>query len=505
MNHKNKIPLPKISSTTNAALSLLLGAFFFLIPFGILITTLLDPGLRTGEVPRFTYRWHRQLSPKFEAWAQSRTGSDRPAELSLNDISGTEWPIFSAVYYLWATEELQTAWEQNPALSKTAPTEYAAGAIEAAAALIADPNQAAWVIRYWGNDYLERENVFYRMLYMNGLTSYQNLTGDTRYQELLLTQVDSFAAEIDASPHGLLDDYPDQCYPIDILPALTAIHRADIVLGTDHSAVLERAIRGFEGDRLDPLTQLPPFFSDAQTGEPLLPSRGVGNAYMLIWAPEIWPETAETWYTRYEDHFWKGNPLAAGFWEFSQYGDYPRWHFMNVDAGPVMAGYGTTASAFGIAAARVNGRMSQAYPMSAEALLLAWQLPDGTLLGARALSNLSDAPYLGETALLFIFTRTPIAENPTPARLTNLPAVVILGFVVGLQGWFSSLFIAGHHLRKARSTKPIKYPTVQFALWAALVLAGTALIFTGRILLTSLLFSIALLLPRPATHPTLAP
>ncbi len=124
------------------------------------------------------------------------------------------------------------------------PRQYARGAIEAAAALVADPNHAGWVRQHWGDDYLKKENLFYRMLLISALTSYQKLLGDTRYEAPLRRQVESLAQELEDSPHGLLDDYPGQCYPIDIVPAIAAIRRADAVLGTDHSQFVARAVRG---------------------------------------------------------------------------------------------------------------------------------------------------------------------------------------------------------------------------------------------------------------------
>jgi hypothetical protein len=58
-------------------------------------------------------------------------------------------------------------------VARVMPSEYARGAIEAAAALIVDPNHAAWVQQHWGAAYLYNENVFYRTLYISGLTSYR--------------------------------------------------------------------------------------------------------------------------------------------------------------------------------------------------------------------------------------------------------------------------------------------------------------------------------------------
>ncbi len=108
--------------------------------------------------------------------------------------------------------------------------------------------------------------------------------------------------------------------------------------------------------------------------------RGVGISFMLIWAPEPWPETAKQWFPRYEKHFWKEGSLLVGFREWPDaHPDSDRW-MVEVDAGPVVAGYGTAASAFGIGATRANGHFEKAYPLSAQALVLSWPLPDGTLL-----------------------------------------------------------------------------------------------------------------------------
>jgi hypothetical protein len=376
------------------------------------------------------------------------------------------------------------------------PKEYARGAIEAAAALIVDPNHATWVRNYWGDDYLSAENIFYRMLYISGLTSYQKLLGGERYQELLMSQVDALASELDATPYGLMDDYPGQCYPIDILPAIAVIQRADEVLGTDHSAIISRASRAFEGSRLDTQTHLPAYIANSRTGIGIGPSRGVGISYMLIWVPELWPEMAQDWYVRYEKHYWQEDWFIVGFREFSEESSFSEWYFFDVDAGPVINGYGTAASAFGIGATRTNGRLDQAYPLSGEALVASWPLADGSLLGARLLSNLSDAPYLGESALLFVFTRTPVTETIYTGN-GGLPFVVYVGIsvyvflgiaVIG----FAILTIRKWHTSRWKHYFPI--PRLQFLGWLTLFLvsllimmilnsaAGVCLLLLGQFL-----------------------
>ncbi|MFT7559469.1 MAG: hypothetical protein ACI93R_001380 [Flavobacteriales bacterium] len=384
--------------------------YFFIAPAGILIHDLRDPGLHNGQVPLFTYRWHKQLSSGFASWASNRVKSEKASKLDAQDISGTEWPMFSAVYYLWATESLQSNWESNQAVSPVMPKIYAKKAIEASAQLISDPDNAAWVIEHWGEDYLHQENVFYRMLLIAGLTSYQKLTGDEQYRSMLLDQVNTLSKELDDSQFGLLDDYPGQCYPVDILPAIAVISRADEVLGSDHSQFVTRSLRAFKDTRLDKKTNLPAYIANAKTGHGSGSARGVGISYMLIWAPELWPKLAREWYKQYDKYFWHEGTLISGFRELPKGSDADAY-FFDVDAGPVIAGYGVAASAFGIGAARVNNQADQAYALGAEALVSSWPLPNGTLMISKLLSNFSDAPYLGETALLFAMTREKILEG----------------------------------------------------------------------------------------------
>ncbi len=460
----------------NAVIFIFLSAYFLLIPAIMLTRDLRDPGLGSDVMPRFAYRWHRALSPRYEKWARKRVKAGAATKLITGDISGTEWPVFGSVFYLWATEALQEAFDGNPAFASTAPKEYARGAIEAAAKLVADPNHASWVRDHWGDSYLEKENLFYRMLLISGLTSYQKLLGDRSYEDLLRGQVDSLAKELDASPYGLLDDYPRQCYPVDILPAIAAIRRADAVLGTDHSEFAARAVRGFQDTRLDRDTGLPAYVASSRTGRAADVARGVGLSFMLIWAPELWPDTARDWYAKYEDQFWQQGRWLAGFREYSKDIEVGNFVFADVDAGPILFGYGAGACAFGVGAARAMGRFDHAYPLGAEAVVGSWPLPDGTLLGPRILSNLSDAPYLGEAAMLFALTRRSIVAPQAVGRGT-LPwliyAVIPFALCVG------SVAVLGavrktRRWHKHQAQLRIPAPKVQVLLWWALMTAGGA-------------------------------
>jgi len=489
----------------NAAIMIFLLVYVLLIPAGIMIYALRDTGLYSDNMPRCVIHWHKALSPRYEKWASQRVQSGAATQLTAKDISGTEWPVFGSVFYLWATEALQKAFDENPTLASSAPKDYARGAIEAAAALVADPNHASWVREHWGNDYLEKENLFYRMLLISGLTSYQKLCGDTRYEALLRSQVQSLASELDESPYGLLDDYPGQCYPIDVLPAIAAIRRADAVLGTNHAEFAARAIRGFQKTRLDKHTGLPAYIIDSKTGRAEDSARGVGLSFMLIWAPELWPETARQWYAKYEQQFWQQGRWLAGFREFPKDIDVGRFAFGDVDAGPIVAGYGAAACAFGIGAAKAMGRLDHAYMLAAQAIVASWPLPNGTLLGPRLLSNLSDSPYLGEAALLFALTREPVelpevAEQgkPTGRKADKLPWSVYVGILfficLGTYEVLAAIYKTRRwHKRSAKLYVPV--PRVQVSVWLVLMIAAVLAWITLNVCIGLIILLMAQLIP----------
>ena len=295
------------------------------------------------------------------------------------------------------------------------------------------------------------------------------------------------AADLDASPCGLLNDYPGECYPIDVFASTYLIRKADRVLGTDHSAFVARELRAFQGDRLDSYGLIP-YSSVPSSGALLHPSRGICNSYICIFAPELYPAQAPGWYAAHEAHFWQRRLGTEGFREFRR--DIPdsEWTY-DVDAGPVIAGFSPAANAYGVAAARANGRFDHAYTLSAQVLVACWPLADGTLLGARLLSSAAHAPYLGESNLLFLLTRQPVAGVPL-TRGGHWPVLVyawlLLYFGLGSLVAYGavSAFRAGHG-------REYPAPALQCGAWLILCGAGVGILIAGHpgIGIMALLFS----------------
>lgn len=453
------------------------------MPGVIVIKYLSDPALLKNDIPQIAIQTHQSLTSKYGLWLQQRIESKKAAQLSTHNISGTEWPLFGTVFYLWATESIQRELTKKGVDSKFLPSTYAKDTLKLAAQFLVDPNQAKWVRDHWGDDYLVRENLFYRMLLISGLLSYQNILNNKTYEHMLREQVISLAKELDTSPYGLLDDYPGQCYPIDIIAAIAVIKRADVVLKTDHSEFVKKAVRAFQDARLDPQTLLPAYNVDSKTGVAFSGARGIGLSFMLIWAPELWENVAVDWYAKYKRSYWQERYGIAGFREFSNNNKSPDW-WMDVDSGPVIAGFGIASTAFGLGAAKANNHINDAWILSSEIIPLSWPLWDGTLLGARLLSNVTDAPYLGEMALLFLFTRQPILEKEFH-DMAFMPFIVYL--IIALY-FVLGIFLIWREIRVLkRWTLNIDRAIVtafgiQITLWFSLLLFGLWLILSNNIL-----------------------
>jgi hypothetical protein len=402
--------LARIRRKVLAVVALAVAIYLFLLPALIAIHDLRDPALAKGEIPRAAWRLLHSLAPVYEQWARDRVASGRAGQLAIDDISGTEWPVFGSVFFLWAVESMQVSWEKHEAGPWAPPKASARGAVERAVSLVLDDHHASWVKRHWGPTYLEQDDLFYRALRLAAMAVHVRLYGQSSYFEQLRRESEALAAELDRSPFGLLEDYPGQCYPADVLVAWAILHRAAAVLGTDDSAYIARALRGFAGRHVD-THGLPPYACDIGTGLPVGSSRGCSNSYVLLVAAELWPEQAQDWYDRHTRFFWQWQHGVAGFREFPADTPEGNW-YADVDSGPVIAGHGVAAPAFGLGAALVNGHPEHARPLLAELFAVSWPLPSGTLLLPRLLSNATDAPYLGEAAVLYVLTRQPVPGTP---------------------------------------------------------------------------------------------
>jgi len=382
-----------------------------------------DLGLRSAAPSEFAFRLHRSLSRRLPGYIERRIASGKAEELSVAQITATEWPVYGAFFYLIATDRLQQQWENDRSLAGKPPVEAGAEAIEACARIITDPGHAHWVRKYWGDDYLDDPNCFYRMLVIGSLASHHRLTGKDEHLSLLERLVEDLVADIDASPCGLIDDYPAQCFPADVTVAIAVVLQADEALGTDRrewgASAFQRMLANFDG-------QLPPYMADAPTGCATAMSRGCTNGFFFSFAREIDAEAADLLYQDYVREFWQESGLAAGWREFPKDSGHPEDYF-DSDSGVVFGGFGTAATGLGHGAARLHGDHRRAGLLGAEMIASGWPLPDGSLLIPRLVSDREHAPHFAECVILH---QMALASGEGSGERAGIPGCVwlILGF-----------------------------------------------------------------------------
>jgi hypothetical protein len=389
-------------TVSGAVIALSLMLFFY--PAIIICAVVMDSHLKQTGESQLVPMWFKSATPRYLSWANAYMDTNYAQSLYHDDIPATEWPMFGSVFYLVTAEELQ----KQGKIDATQGT--IREAVEKSAQIVASPVTATWVKTKWGDSYLEKENVFYRMLLILGLSSYEKITADMRYRSLMSTQRINLAEELGKANLNLRDDYPGECYPADMLWAVAAIQRAARLEGTSQNELAKNLVTAFDGP-LKAEDGLPAFQADSRSGRILQGARGCGNSGILMFAAELDPAVAGIWYNAYEKNFWKDTGWIAGFSEMPR-GRHEDW--MDVDSGPVLFGFGSVASAFGIGAAKAAGRIEHAVPLTMEAVACSWPTPFGPLIpglmGCLAVKSWS----LGEIALLFSMTRPVCVEKIVP-------------------------------------------------------------------------------------------
>jgi len=403
-----------IASGVVIALALL----FCIYPAVILGVLLTDSHLKQEGQSRLVPMWFGSVAGRYRSWADTYLKSGAARSVDQGNVAGTEWPMFGSVFFLVTADELQRQGKIDARQGKLRE------AVEKAAEVVVSPDTATWVRAKWGHDYLKRENVFYRMLLILGLASYERVTGDRRHRALMSGQRAGLAEELEQARYHVLDDYPGECWPNDVLWAVAAIQRAAALEGTNHNALAHALMTTLDGPLK--VVGLPAFMVDKRTGQVVQEPRGCGNSGILPFAAELDAEIAARWCREHDARFWKQTAWLAGFTELPR-GSHE--HYSDVDSGPVVFEFGSVASAFGIGAAKACGRMDRAAPLTLEAVACSWPTPFGFLLPSAMGRIAVGGGCLAETAILFSMTRPNCSATTVPFS-GPVPLIVWLMFAI---------------------------------------------------------------------------
>src|SRR5262249_1570106 len=82
----------------NSVVMILLAAIFFIYPAVRATLDIRDPALKQPGTPKAAWRLFRNLTPRYANWANERVARGKAEGMSIEDISGTEWPVFGSAF-----------------------------------------------------------------------------------------------------------------------------------------------------------------------------------------------------------------------------------------------------------------------------------------------------------------------------------------------------------------------------------------------------------------------
>ncbi len=392
-----------------ASLLIVVKLMLFIYPAIIISLVILDPELKQIGQSHLVPIWFEATASKYRSWSETYLKSEYATKQNTFDVPATEWPMFGSVFFILTAQELQTQGKIDATKGDIRVS------LNKAIEIVTSAKTATWVQKKWkksylktGQSYLEKENVFYRMLLIKGIASYEKITGDRQYHDLMSKQSTSLSHELMQAKFHLRDDYPSQCYPSDVLWAVSAIQDANKLKQTPKDTnTLSVLLMSVFNNVIQSNTNLPAFQVDAQTGHIIQNARGSSTSGILQFASSLDSSIARKWYENYENHFLKETSWIIGFKEFAK----GETIFMDADTGFIINEWGSVASLFGIGASKSVGRLDHTVPLTIEAVAYAWPTPFGFLIPSIAGKFTVDSWSLGDVALLFTMTRPIHSEH----------------------------------------------------------------------------------------------
>jgi len=95
------------------AITLILALVFLITPGFALLRDIADPAMQGPGIPHRARIIHGTITPRIAAWANDRIAQRSATNAPLHDVPTTEWPMFTAVFYLMGTEAPQRDWERT--------------------------------------------------------------------------------------------------------------------------------------------------------------------------------------------------------------------------------------------------------------------------------------------------------------------------------------------------------------------------------------------------------
>ncbi len=148
-----------------------------------------------------------------------------------------------------------------------------------------------------------------------------------------------------------LQSYPSEVFPVDNAAVVGSIGLHDRAVGADHARLLARWGRHLRERAVDPVSGLLHQQLDPRTGAPGDVPRGSGTALAVYFLSFSHPRLSKELYRALRTN---QATTLLGFGVVREYGP-GHWGWGDIDSGPVLLGYGVSATGFALGASRIHG------------------------------------------------------------------------------------------------------------------------------------------------------
>ncbi len=266
-----------------------------------------------------------------------------------SDVFDGEW-LFGT-YVMSSLGLVQSAWEHPELRERNAPL------VREAVAKILSRGVKSFDARSWGEDPIDslpagRGDHAAYLGYLNLVLACQHLIDPASPTAALHESISQvLATRLEASPIGLLQTYPGECYPLDNAAGIASLALRDRSAARPVSPSVLRWMEAFSSRWRDPKTGLLIQAVDWKSGRPVDHARGSGTslaAYFFSFADAALSRRL---------HEAAVAELSRSFCGFTAMREYPSGidGRGDIDSGPLLAGLSISSTGFSLAGCRQQG------------------------------------------------------------------------------------------------------------------------------------------------------
>jgi hypothetical protein len=245
--------------------------------------------------------------------------------------------------------------------------------------------------------------------YLNLLLSLNRLVDPEQGYAALNDEVtEALERRVWLSPTFLLETYPDETYPVDNCAVMAGIALHGRATGADHSRLIAAWTSALREHYVDPATGLLYQAADSGTGAPLDAPRGSGTCLGLYMLSFMDRQVSRQLYDAAASELVRN---ALGFGAVREYPSGVAEQRIDIDSGPIVFGYGASATGFMIGGARIHGDRALYSRLYASAVLVGAPLARGDRTTFVTGGPLGDALLF---AMLTAQPRMPAPRGATP-------------------------------------------------------------------------------------------